>query len=158
MRNDCQACGSAQAHVRRSISLEYLHKNKDWRRKWEGDAVDLLVTPATKSKPRGQEGIVKMSGGNKLWSVCAVDARGPVSRDAGEQSAGATPHRRGVLLPPVRWRKAGKGNMVKYAKGVPGGCRWKWTVIKARWRTTEPEEVKLSSLRCSHWQRHDWHS
>jgi hypothetical protein len=29
MRNDCQACGSAQAHARRSISLEYLHKHKD---------------------------------------------------------------------------------------------------------------------------------
>jgi hypothetical protein len=29
MSNDCQACGSAQAHARRSISLEYLHKNKD---------------------------------------------------------------------------------------------------------------------------------
>jgi hypothetical protein len=32
---------------------------------------------------------------------------------------------------PPRGRKAGKG--------VPGGCRWKWTVNTARWRTTEPE-------------------
>jgi phage terminase large subunit-like protein len=39
---------------------------KDGRRKWKGDAVDWLVTAATKSKPRGQEGIVKMSGCNKL--------------------------------------------------------------------------------------------
>jgi hypothetical protein len=29
MSNDCQACGSAQAHARRSISLEHLHKNKN---------------------------------------------------------------------------------------------------------------------------------
>jgi hypothetical protein len=29
MSNDCQACGCAQAHVRLSISLEYLHKNHD---------------------------------------------------------------------------------------------------------------------------------
>jgi hypothetical protein len=57
-----------------------------------------------------------------------------------------------ALLPPRAGGKAGKGNMVKYAKGVPGGCRWKWTVNKARWWTAEPEDVKLSSLRCSHWQ------
>jgi hypothetical protein len=59
----------------------------------------LLVTPATKSKSWGQKGTVKMSGCNRLWSVCAADATGPVSRDAGEQSAGATPRRRGALLP-----------------------------------------------------------
>jgi hypothetical protein len=35
-------------------------------RKWEGNVVDLLVTPATKSKPRQQEGTTKMSGCNKL--------------------------------------------------------------------------------------------
>jgi hypothetical protein len=29
MSNDYQACGSAQVHARRSISLEYLHKDKD---------------------------------------------------------------------------------------------------------------------------------
>jgi hypothetical protein len=29
MSNDCRACGHAQTHVRLSISLEYLHKNKD---------------------------------------------------------------------------------------------------------------------------------
>jgi hypothetical protein len=29
MNNNCQSCGSAQAGVRPSISLEYLHKNKD---------------------------------------------------------------------------------------------------------------------------------
>jgi hypothetical protein len=59
----------------------------------EQDVVDLLVTPATKSKPRGQEGTAKMSGCNKLWLVCAVDS-------TGEQSAGAAPRRRGALLPP----------------------------------------------------------
>jgi hypothetical protein len=82
-----------------------------------------------------------MSVCNKLWSVCAVDATGPVSRDAGEQSAGATPHRRGALLPPRAPAELGKENMVKYAKGVLGGCRWKWTVNKAKWRTAQPEEV-----------------
>jgi hypothetical protein len=29
MSNDCQACDCAQTHARQSISLEYLHKNKD---------------------------------------------------------------------------------------------------------------------------------
>jgi hypothetical protein len=29
MSNHCQACGCAHAHARQSISLEYLHKNKD---------------------------------------------------------------------------------------------------------------------------------
>jgi hypothetical protein len=74
--------------------------------KWEGKIVDLLVTPATKSKPRGQEGNVKMSDCNKLWQLCAVDTTGPLSNDWGEQLAGATPRRRGVLLPP---RVGGKG-------------------------------------------------
>jgi hypothetical protein len=44
MSNDCQPCGHAQAHVRLSISLEHLHKDKDGGRKWERDVVDLLVT------------------------------------------------------------------------------------------------------------------
>jgi hypothetical protein len=80
----------------------------------------MLVTPATKSKPRGQKGIVKMSGCNRLWSVCAADATGAVSRDAGEQSTGATPRRRGVLL----LRAGQKGDMVKNGSG---GCRWEMT-------------------------------
>jgi hypothetical protein len=84
-------------------------RTKEGGRKWEGDGVNLLVTPATKSKPRGQEGIAKMSGCNKPWSVCAVDHRGPVSRDAGEQSAWATPRRRGALLPSRARAKSGKG-------------------------------------------------
>jgi hypothetical protein len=69
----------------------------------DGDIVDLLVTPATKSKPRGQEGTAKMSGCNKLWSVYAVDP-------TGEQSAGATPRRRGALLPPRAGEKREREN------------------------------------------------
>jgi hypothetical protein len=83
-------------------------KTEDGGRNWNGDIVKFLVTPATKSKPRGQKGTVKMSGCNRLWPVCAADATGPISRDAGEQSAGAPPRRRGVVLPP-RGRKGRHG-------------------------------------------------
>jgi hypothetical protein len=71
----------------------------------DGDTVDLLVTPATKSKPWGQEGTVKMSCCKKLWSVCSVDP-------TDEQSAGATPRRRGALLSPRARVESGKGNTV----------------------------------------------
>jgi hypothetical protein len=57
--------------------------------KWKGDVVDLLVTAATKAA--GQEGTARISDCNKLWSVCVADPTGPVSRDAAEESAGATP-------------------------------------------------------------------
>jgi hypothetical protein len=111
MGNDCQPCGDAQAHVRLSISLEYLHKDKGRRpqtgRRWcpfAGYAGDQI-------KAAGQEGIVKMSVCNKLWSFCAVDATGPVSRDPGEQSAGATPRPTGgkPFCPPRAGEKREKG-------------------------------------------------
>jgi hypothetical protein len=86
-------------------------------------------------------------GQSALWTPQVPCREMRVSSRQGPRPAGGEPS-----CPPARRRKAGKGNMVKYAKGVPRGCRWKWTVNKARWRTTEPEEVKLSSLRCSHWQ------
>jgi hypothetical protein len=41
--------------------------DKDSCREYQEDAFDFLVSPATKSKPLGQEGTVKMSGCNKLW-------------------------------------------------------------------------------------------
>jgi hypothetical protein len=55
----------------------------------------LLITPATKAKPRGQERTVKMSGCNQLWSVCAKDPTGLCSQNVGGQPAG------GPLAPPA---------------------------------------------------------
>jgi hypothetical protein len=55
--------------------------------------------PGDQIKAAGQEGIVKMSVCDKLWSFCAVDPTCPVSSDAGEQWAGAMPRRRGVRAP-----------------------------------------------------------
>jgi hypothetical protein len=92
MSNDCQACGSAQAGVRRSIAhWSICPSTKDGGRKREGNVIDLRVIRATKSKPRGQEGTIKISGCKKLWSVCVVDSTGPASKDAREQPTGVTP-------------------------------------------------------------------
>jgi hypothetical protein len=62
MNNHCRTRGPAHFCVRKSISLEYLHTDKDESRKWEGDALDVLVARATKPKPPGQEGTVRVSG------------------------------------------------------------------------------------------------
>jgi hypothetical protein len=86
-------------------------------------------------------------GQSALWTPQVPCREMRVSSRQGPHPAGGEP-----FYPPARGRKAGKGNMVKYAKGVPGGCRWKWTMNKARWPTTEPEDAMLSSLRCSHSQ------
>jgi hypothetical protein len=52
-----------------------------------------------------------MSGCNKLWSVCAVDPTGPVSKDAGEQSPGSgIGPAVGESSRPPCGRKAGESN------------------------------------------------
>jgi hypothetical protein len=54
------------------MPLEICTKAKSRSRKGEGDVVDLLVTPATKSKPSGREDTAQMADCNKcgrsgLW-------------------------------------------------------------------------------------------
>jgi hypothetical protein len=90
--------------------------------KWERNIVDLLVTPATKPKPRWQDGTAKMSGCNKLWQLCAVDTTGPVSNNGGEQLAGG--------LPPPRAR-------AKRKEGRNGeGCERSWKLQEKATRET----------------------
>jgi hypothetical protein len=60
--------------------------------------------PGDQTKAAGQEGTAKMPGCNMLWLVCAVDPKGPVSKDAREQPAAATP----ALGHPAALRAGGK--------------------------------------------------
>jgi hypothetical protein len=79
----------------------------------------MLVTPATKSKPLEQNGTTKMSGCNKLRLLCT----GPVSRDAGEQSAGANGHIGGMgrLLEEA----VPLGTLPRCRRGPEGFCEMK---------------------------------
>jgi hypothetical protein len=87
--------------VRWPISLEDLHRDKGGGQEWEGDALDMLLTPATKSKLKaaGAGGVIKISGCNKMCSVCAAEPTDPLSKDAGKQSVRASPRRLEALMP-----------------------------------------------------------
>jgi hypothetical protein len=72
------------------------------------NVVALLVYLGDQSKAAAGW-TAKRSGCNKLWSVCAVDPTGPVSKDAGEQSPGPRPAVGESSCPP-RGLKGGKPN------------------------------------------------
>jgi hypothetical protein len=82
------------------------------------EAINLIGGSAQRQRMEAANGV---SGCNRLWSVGAADGIGPVSRDAGEKSAGATPRLRSDLLPPPPGEKDGKRNMTKDPEDVPRG-------------------------------------
>jgi hypothetical protein len=89
------------------MSLEYLYKDKDGNRKWEGDLFNLLVAPETKSQLKAA--VAGGEGQNvRLQStVLSLHCGRHMSRveRADEQSAGATPRQR-VPPAPAGGRKA----------------------------------------------------
>jgi hypothetical protein len=111
MSNDCQACGSVQADVKRSISLESLHEDKQWTLQMGMRYYPFAGYRGNQIKVAGQKGTAKMSGCNQLWLGSAVYATGLMSMDAGEQSAEATPSLRGTLLPPHAGGKLERGTL-----------------------------------------------
>jgi hypothetical protein len=70
-------------------------------------------------KAMGAGGDCKPPGHNKLWSVCAADATGPVSKDGGEQLAVTTSHRWRPSCPRAQVEMR-RGNMAKDAEDIPG--------------------------------------
>jgi hypothetical protein len=144
MGNDCQPCGHAQAHVRQSISLEYLHKDKGRRPQMGRRCSRFTGYPGDQIKAAGAgRGSSKClaainCGQSAPWTPQVPCREMRVSSRQGLRPASGEP-----FCPPARGRKEGKGNILKE---VPGGCRWKWTVNKARWRTTEPEDVKFIAV------------
>jgi hypothetical protein len=73
-----------------------------------------------------------MSGYNKPWSVYAVDATGPVSKETSEQSGRVTPRCRGALSYPKHRRKRSKEDVAKDPKGALGGGSGKGTRNRIR--------------------------
>jgi hypothetical protein len=100
MSNDCRACGSAQAHVRQSISSDYLLTTRiDAANR--NQMLSIFWLPRRPNQIRGgRRGPSKCPAAINCGQSAPLDPMGPVSRDAGEQSAGATPGRRGAPTPP----------------------------------------------------------
>jgi hypothetical protein len=106
MGNDCQACGPAQAHVRQSISSEYLLTTRiDAANR--NQMLSIFWLPRRPNQSRGgRRGSSKCPAAINCHRSVPLDSAGPVWRHTGEQSAGATPRRRGPFCPPARGRKA----------------------------------------------------
>jgi hypothetical protein len=110
MSSDCQACGSAQARARRSISLEYLDQDKRRRPQIGMRHCRSAGYPGDQIKAAGQEGIAESAWVPivPLWGTPTGDAMTPVCDRGFGPSIG-------VVLLPARV-DSGKGNLVKGAK------------------------------------------
>jgi hypothetical protein len=96
MSNNCQTCGSAQARVRRLISLEYLHNDNRWRLQIGMRHCRSAGYPGDQIKAVGQEGIVESA-----W-VPIVPLRGTPrgACDGAHVRPGLRPVDGGLLPPP----------------------------------------------------------
>jgi hypothetical protein len=118
LANGCQVGGSAQTHVRWSTV------------RW-AVGTNAPIAPQEQTESRKQKSAAP--GEDHRLSVSShhsFQADALRRRRRRPCVTRASARRRGPSCPPARGRKAGKGNMVKYAKCVPGGCQWKWQLTR----------------------------